>query len=473
MMNASMSSNPFEDLTPVAHNKSDKSNSHQQEDDMNTRTEQTEPAQNLRVNLNESKFSPAKEDTFLRNFPPRNSSPFKEGEGMLASWSPSEKISPKAVTVEEAWRHGLTTILPVRQGRDYVSYSFVLADLNCDQCSCSQYHRSPRIVIGDKDYLKRIRYSNDYMQYQFILSFAYLVAHVSHIEPKSDLPFLQVIAYEKASVLESDLVTVPCLCKTIVGIFHSSDHYGIAEVDHLKSRIVTIYDGLYWPLSTWMDNITQLLKKCRLIDLDVLGIECIPDLPSLLIIPGHRRGKEVVNGMTLVINRVKWRVVRGVFLVQNDSFNCGPIACVKLMELYQRIDLVSSEKCYGSGRIRSVVVDEWEHLVGACDVDGILHVKDSRSDVAGDDCGSHSDNQQSSSLDYGDSSDTTFLSIHATKDTKMLFMRHLPAAETLSFFQQEHSIEAITTAMSRKVSLRHSCLRCSSHRIIHATLRKE
>ncbi len=144
------------------------------------------------------------------------------------------------------------------------------------------------------------------MQYQFILSFAYLLAHVSHIEPKSDLPFLQVIAYEKASVLESDLVTVPYMCKTIVGIFHSSDHYGIAEVDHLKLRIVTIYDGLYWPLSTWMDNITQLLKKCRLIDLDVLGIECIPDLPSKWIIPGHRCGKEMVNGMTLVINRVKW-----------------------------------------------------------------------------------------------------------------------------------------------------------------------
>ena len=143
---------------------------------------------------------------------------------MLASWSPSEKISPKAVTVEEAWRYGLTTILPVCQGKDYVSYSFVLADLHCDQCSCSQYHLSPRIVIGDKDYLKRIRYSNNYMQYQFILSFAYLVAHVSHIEPKSDLPFLQVIAYEKASVIESDLVTVPHLCKTIVGIFHSSDH---------------------------------------------------------------------------------------------------------------------------------------------------------------------------------------------------------------------------------------------------------
>ena len=126
------------------------------------------------------------------------------------------------------------------------------------------------------------------------------------------MPFLQVITYEKQSVIETDLLTVPHLCKTIVGIFHSRDHYAIAEVDHFKSRIVTIYDGLYWPLSTWMDNITQLLKKYRLIDLDVRGIENIPDLPSKWIIPGHRCGKEMVNGMTLVINRVKWRVVRGL-----------------------------------------------------------------------------------------------------------------------------------------------------------------
>jgi hypothetical protein len=57
----------------------------------------------------------------------------------------------------------------------------------------------------------------------------------------------------------------------------------------------------------------------------------------------------------------------------------------------------------------------------------------------------------------------TVMSIHATKDTKIFFMRHSPTAETLSFFQQEHSIEAITTAMSRKLSLRQSRLRCSSH----------
>ena len=121
MMNALMASNPCEDLTPVAHNKSDKSNSHQQEDDTNTCTDQSQPAENVRVNLDESKFSinlpaPAKEDKFLRNFRPGNNSPFTEEEGMLASWSPSKKISPKAVTVEDAWLYGLMKIEPVPVG---------------------------------------------------------------------------------------------------------------------------------------------------------------------------------------------------------------------------------------------------------------------------------------------------------------------------------------------------------------------
>ncbi len=282
------------------------------------------------MNLDQSKFSinlpaPTEQDKFLRNFRPGKNSPFTEEEGMLATWCPPKKMSPKAVTVEDAWLYSLTKIEPVPSGRDFVSYSFVFADLNCDQCS--QYHALPSIVIGDREYLKMLRYSNNYLKYQFILSFAYLVAHVSHIEQKSSrrglvskghMPFLQVITCEKQRVVETNLLTVPRLCKTIVGIFHSNNHYAIAEVDHCNSRSITIYDGLYWPLSTWMDNITQLLKKCRLIDLDVLGIECIPNLPSKWIIPGHRRGKEMVNGITIMINRVKWKVVRGDFLVQND-----------------------------------------------------------------------------------------------------------------------------------------------------------
>ena len=71
------------------------------------------------------------------------------------------------------------------------------------------------------------------------------------------------------------------------------------------------------------------------------------------------------------------------------------------MELYHRIDLATSEKCYERGRIRSVIVDEWERLVQACDDDGILRVKDVPSDVAGDDCGSHHHNHQEAGNSIG------------------------------------------------------------------------
>jgi hypothetical protein len=89
---------------------------------MNTRTDQSQPAENVRVNLDESKFSfnlpaPAKEDKFLRNFRPGNNSPFTEEVGMLASWCPPKKIYPKAVTVDEAWLYGLTKIEPVPSGK--------------------------------------------------------------------------------------------------------------------------------------------------------------------------------------------------------------------------------------------------------------------------------------------------------------------------------------------------------------------
>jgi hypothetical protein len=136
---------------------------------------------------------------------------------MLAGWHPSKKKSQKAVSVKEAWQYTLSKIEAVpcgSGGSEYISFSFVYAELRCDQCY--QHHSVPRIVIGDQDYLKRLRYGSDYMQYQFIVLFAYLVQHICHIEQKSvkrgvvlngDMPFLpQVITYEKATVIPSDLL---------------------------------------------------------------------------------------------------------------------------------------------------------------------------------------------------------------------------------------------------------------------------
>jgi len=395
-----------EDVTPVTRNLSNQANRREQATELSNRPDiMSQASGQLCVNLDQLKFS--SDSTFLRNFTSGNNSPFSQAEGMLSEWRPSKKKSPKTVSVKEAWQYNLSTLQPVQFGTQYVSFRFVWADLICDQCF--QHHSPPRIVVGDQDYLKRLRYGTDYMQFQFILSFAYLVQHISHIEQKSIkcgvdstatiMPFLQVITYEESTVLPSDLLTLPRDCKTIVGIFHSHDHYAIARIDLGQSRTVTIYDGLYWELTTWMDNVNQLLRRCRLVDIDVIAMEVRGDLPTKVIIPGHRRGKEMVNGLTIVFEQVEWRVIRGDFLHQTDGFNCGPIACLKVMELFQRIDLKSSHKCYEKGRIRAFVLDEWNFLVDACDREGQLRVTDTRTQE-------DAHLKSESSLDYGDSSDT-------------------------------------------------------------------
>ena len=339
------------------------------------------------VNLDHSKFSTLQGDTapnasatvnktpeFDRSFQPgRTASPFDHNEGMLSKHSalPTTKGKKPTLTVAESWDLGIT------HSNDTDDCNFVDAQLHCE--TCGYYQALPRIAINDSKYMKRMKYCQDYFRFEFILSFAYLVAHVSHLDNASNaqLPLLQVITYENQRLVKDDVIPVPRGHKTIAGIFHSSLHYPIAEVE-IKSRTITIYDGLFYELSSWYNNVVQLLKKCDLIDFETLGVDLIPDPKSKLIFEGHRRGKDVVNGYDLVINSVKWRLIRGTFIVQSDGFNCGPIACLKVMELFSRLDQASAADCYAKARIRYVVCEEWESMVKISDDHGSLLVKDTR-----------------------------------------------------------------------------------------------
>ena len=312
---------------------------------------------------------------FDRTFQPsiRSASPFDLNEGMLSKHRAltTTKGKKPTLTVAESWTLGIT------HSNDTDDCNYVDAHLHCE--TCGYYQALPRLAINDSKYMRRMKYSQDYYPFEFILSFAYLVAHVSHLDNASnaDLPFLQVITYENQRLVKDDVIPVPRGHKTIAGIFHTSLHYAIAEVE-LKSRSITIYDGLFYDLSSWYNNVVQLLKKCDLIDFETLGVELIPDQKSKLIFEGHRRGKDVVNGYDLIINSVKWRLIRGTFIVQTDGFNCGPIACLKVMELYSRLDQSSAADSYAKARIRYVVCEEWESMVKIADDHGTLLVKDTR-----------------------------------------------------------------------------------------------
>ncbi len=64
-------------------------------------------------------------------------------------------------------------------------------------------------------------------------------------------------------------------------------------------------------------------------------------------IVGHsRKHQEFVNGYDIIIAMQKWQQERGYFLHQLDGNNCGPIACMKIMELLHAIDVEEAHEVY-------------------------------------------------------------------------------------------------------------------------------
>jgi hypothetical protein len=59
-----------------------------------------------------------------------------------------------------------------------------------------------------------------------------------------------------------------------------------------------------------------------------------------------RKPKECVNGYDIIIAMQKWQLERGYFLHQLDGNNCGPIACMKTMELFHSINVEEAPELY-------------------------------------------------------------------------------------------------------------------------------
>jgi hypothetical protein len=69
--------------------------------------------------------------------------------------------------------------------------------------------------------------------------------------------------------------------------------------------------------------------------------------PAVYEIVGcSRKPKEYVNGYDIIIAMQKRQLERGYFLHQLDGNYCGPIACMKIMELFHAIDVEEAHEVY-------------------------------------------------------------------------------------------------------------------------------
>ena len=65
-----------------------------------------------------------------------------------------------------------------------------------------------------------------------------------------------------------------------------------------------------------------------------------------------------MNEYDIIIAMQKWRLERGSFLHQSDGNNCGPIACLKIMELFHAIDVEGALEVCEKNNIRQFVMAE-------------------------------------------------------------------------------------------------------------------
>ncbi len=59
-----------------------------------------------------------------------------------------------------------------------------------------------------------------------------------------------------------------------------------------------------------------------------------------------RKPNPCINGYDIIIAMQKWLLEKDYFLHQSDGNNCGPIACMKIMELFHVIDVEEALEMY-------------------------------------------------------------------------------------------------------------------------------
>jgi len=281
------------------------------------------------------------------------------------------KSSPIFYTVQTAFLCGVATKHRPLSGNRRQVFNFVYPKLTCECCHTGHQ----MLEVGDDDYNDSIQNSTRWWDQEFVTSFTSMAAHYAHTWEGRDstiiLPKLIHIITAKSQVDMSVCRPMDDKVEKIVGIIHKSSHYAVMEVD-IKRRIARIYDGLgIAPLLTWLDHIINALQMCQLVSLNAVR-DTLADKAQRSQHPRTRNEAPKVNGYTLTLDQTEWRLERGAFVSQTDGYNCGPIACLKILELYSLTSEQDVKVSYSINSIRKLAIEKWRRFLDYCNSDLIV-----------------------------------------------------------------------------------------------------
>jgi len=241
--------------------------------------------------------------------------------------------------------------------------------LCCDLCSSTGINS---IAIPNSQYEYRLRHSTDWYRSDFIAGFAALVKHDAHITtPKyksSDRVLMVFTPFPNKPVTE----ILPYGSMThFVSVVWNRHHYAVLYYD-IDECSVTVFDGLNMDIRKWQDHIIHTVKTYGLKPL-LSSASC--EFRYDVSVDEHIRKRtkletrDMVLDITFDDSKKPWQVKNNQSYVQGDGVSCGPIACLKVMEIYSFLPVGSIETIGGeSGRgYRHVVMDYYKDCVSRHD----------------------------------------------------------------------------------------------------------
>ncbi len=157
-------------------------------------------------------------------------------------------------------------------------------------------------------------------------------------------------------------------------MLHEAAPYAVLEID-IHNKKVHVYDGLYRDLNRWLDYVFSKMKHCMMCDLEAAHL-CEADKPKSMKVGGSRHARMSIEEYKLTVGIHEWRFKRGHFVKQVDPFNCGPIACTKILEMFHLTSAYEVELAYDMNGIRNLVTEHWRRFVHQCEQDLLVHVRE-------------------------------------------------------------------------------------------------
>jgi len=187
------------------------------------------------------------------------------------------------------------------------------------------------------------------------------------------------VTFPKQVLTPEHFVNFPSNVTRIVSVLHHSHHYAVLDID-IHGRRVIIFDGLNRPVLHWLDHVVSSLKRAKLIGInETCTYAETEDITERI---GIRPGSSKAYKLTFDESQQEWQLEKGHFVKQLDGYECGPIACTKMLEIFGLVTEFEVNLAYAVGNIRSMVTNHWKHFLERCNDDLIIRRKVERRPVA-------------------------------------------------------------------------------------------